>query len=735
MLSLLLLWAGLLPVQSALVLNEVMANNRGAVRNGGGYPDWVELYNPGPGIADLAGMSLSDNLSQPKKFIFPAGTFLGPGQYLIVWCDNKVSPGELHAPFSLSNTGEEVGLFSSTETKIDSMKFGIQAEDYSVGRIPNSTGDWTLTKPTPAAANATQPLGSVETLVINEWMASPVTGEDWLELYSPDLLPVAISGCVFSDKTSTPSTNRPIRALSFMGPESYIQFFPSSLAKADADHLDFKLGSKGETISLFAPDLRTLLHHTKFDAQTSGVSQGRLPDGSATLAYFPVGKATPSASNFLPISSVVLNEILTHSDFPFEDAVELRNTTADVVDISYWWMSNSKTDPKKYAFPAGTRIPAFGYHVVYQRDFDPNGTGSGRSFRFNSARGDDCLLFTADATGVFTGGRASVKLPPAENAVSFGRFETSIGVEFVPQSVRTFGSDTPGTIDEFRTGTGRPNGYPKVGPLVISEIMYHPRGALPTDDNTLDEYIELRNITGASVLLYNPFTDPSNSSNRWRLGGLVEFGLPLRAVCPPNGFILLVGFDPIADPDTLSSFKTRYSVPESALIFGPLSGKLSNGGGSLEVYKPDEIQRPPRPDTGLIPVLLVERVQYDDVLPWPAEADGQGASLHRVRLTEFGNDPVNWTSSPPTPGRRPPPPLPPQFSSIELEDDFVTLKFEVQRGVAYQLEYTETAPNPSTVWIPLLTFAEGAEARMETVSEPLPPNPTQRYYRLVAADE
>lgn len=726
--------AALYSARSAVVLNEVMANNRSAVRNGGQYPDWVEIYNPGPGTANLSGMTLTDNLSSPTKFVFPPSTSLGVGEYLVVWCDSQSVPGELHTGFSFSSTGEEVGLFSSAGVKIDSIQFGIQPEDFTIGRVPNGTGSWVLTVPTPASLNVVQPLGSQSALVWNEWMASPASGDDWIELYNPDPLPVALSGCVASDKTTTPSTNRPIASLSFIGPESYFQFFASGLAKTDNDHLDFKLGSKGETISLFGADKRTLLTRTKFDAQTAGVSQGRLPDGGSTLTFFPAGKSTPGASNLLPIDSVVINEVLTHTDYPLEDAVELRNVTSDIVDISYWWMSNNRLEPKKYQFPANTRIPAQGYLVIYEYQIDPDNTGNGRSFRFNSAQGDECHLFTADSTGALTGGHASVKLLPAENAVSFGRYQTSQSVEFVPMSERTFGKDVTSSLEVFRTGKGLPNAYPKVGPLVISEIMYHPACTNASSDNTLDEYLEFRNLTGSSLSLFNTLTDPEIISNSWRLTGTIEFEFPRRTVCPPNGALVLVSFDP-ARTDLLNAFRNRFGVPEETLIFGPFRGKLSNGGGSISLYKPDEIQRPPHPDVGLIPMILVEKIQYGDAAPWPVEADGQGASLHRIGLAEFGNDPVNWKAGVPTPGLGMPPTPPLRFTAFWKEPQSITMQFQAQKGVAYRWEFSESLGTTRPVWIPIQTIPAGVANRTETLIDSIPAKSGYRYYRLVAPAE
>ena len=61
-----------------------MARNDSAVVNPWGqYSDWVELYNPGAAPLDLSGMSLSVDQLQPGQWVFPAGTTLAAGGYLV----------------------------------------------------------------------------------------------------------------------------------------------------------------------------------------------------------------------------------------------------------------------------------------------------------------------------------------------------------------------------------------------------------------------------------------------------------------------------------------------------------------------------------------------------------------------------------------------------------------------------------------------------------------------------
>ena len=65
-------------------------------------------------------------------------------------------------------------------------------------------------------------------------------------------------------------------------------------------HLPFKLSISGETLTLTAPD-GTIVDTVTFTQQVTDVSQGRSPDGSATIAF--LGAPTAGSANQAPISS------------------------------------------------------------------------------------------------------------------------------------------------------------------------------------------------------------------------------------------------------------------------------------------------------------------------------------------------------------------------------------------------------------------------------------------------
>lgn len=333
---------------------------------------------------------------------------------------------------------------------------------------------------------------------------------------------------------------------------------------------------------------------------------------------------TPGLPNGAPavVGAVRINEVLTHTDLPQVDTIELYNPTANTVNIAGWYLTDDFSAPKKYRIADGTTIAPGGYRTFNETQFNP-APGSGTSFSLSSL-GDEVFLFSADAAGNLTGYVHGHDFGPVENGVSLGVHYTSTGEEhFVRQQSLTL------------NGT---NSRPRVGPIVISEIMYRP-SSVPGYDDSLDEYIELQN-TGNTTALF----DPQARTNTWLFEKGIDFTFPTNVTMSGGSFLLLVNFNP-TNTALLNAFRNRYSVPGGVPIFGPYQGSLNNAGELIELRMPDS------PDTNEVPYVLVERVEYSDAAPWPQVADGSGASLQRVSSTSYYNDPASWIAAAPTAGR------------------------------------------------------------------------------------
>jgi len=625
------------------ILNEIMAWNRFAVTNDTGqYQDWIELYNPTPSNQPLAGLSLSDDPNVPGKWPFPAGSSLAAKSWIRVWCDGS-EPGStnvsahMNAGFGMRRDNDSIHLFKIFEQgqyQVDYVAFGFQVRDQSIGL--NGSGEWELlATPTPGATNSgPAALGSPQNLRFNEWYVDDAA-DDWFELINLDAQPVKLDGLFLSDTNGVPAKHV-IPSLCYVGATGIVLFAADNNLDAGRDHVAFGLKlyeelvlSDTATNRIHGVSASDLVHELQY-----GYAKGSFPDGATNNIFvftdpWNPQNSTPSPGygNYRLVPSVVINEVLTHSDPPYEDAIELYNTGSSNVNIGGWFLSDFRDVLQMYQIPAGTVITAGQYWVAYETNFywlNPR-----VPFSLDSAKGDSVYLAQADpVTEELKGWMTWESFGAATNGVSIGRIPTSQGYDFVHLLGRTLGVDNPATPEEFRSGKGAANTGPRVGPIVINEIMYNPTGGV--------EYIELHNITGSSVPLYHP----DHPANTWSLSdaGDTFFAFPAGWSIPGSGYLLVVD-----DADT-NAFRAAHGVSNSVPILGPfVDGRnLANAGDTVALNMPDHPQQPWDPDPGYVPQVEVDCVEYDDAVPWPTWADGRGPALERKSASSFGNDPTNW---------------------------------------------------------------------------------------------
>jgi len=174
--------------------------------------------------------------------------------------------------------------------------------------------------------------------------------------------------------------------------------------------------------------------------------------------------------------------------------------------------------------------------------------------------------------------------------------------------------------------------------------MYHPQDVFANGaywNNFEEEFVELRNISGAPVGLF----DPARNTNTWKLDNAVEYNFPPSTTIPAGGTILVVNFDPVLNPAQSNALRIKFSIPAGTRMYGPYKGDLSNEDENVALYRPDNPTL-----EGEVPYVLVDNVRYGDIDPWPTAADGYGQSLHRVNTAAYGDDVANWVAGGPTPG-------------------------------------------------------------------------------------
>ncbi|HAM70163.1 MAG TPA: hypothetical protein DCM86_00780, partial [Verrucomicrobiales bacterium] len=407
------------------------------------------------------------------------------------------------------------------------------------------------------------------------------------------------------------------------------------------------LNDAGDTLQLEDAAGRILIHLTYNDSwypTTDGfgytlVRQNNTAGDGSSEAWGPSSQpgGSPGVENPAPagLPVVVINEILANTTGKAVDAIELLNRSRVPADVSGWYLTDDRTVPKKYRIPAGTPpIAAGGFLVIPSTLFNAGPSTDPSSFGLSSM-GDEAWIFSADVAGNLLSYSHGFAFGPSDLGVSFGRYLISTGKELlVPQRTATLGAANSG---------------PAIGPVVITDIMYHPPEFFLNNDywnNDYDSYVVLKNISAASQTFYD-----STLGAEWHLRGVVDFNFPSTFTLVPDASVVLVGWDPVAEPGRLAAFRQKFDILPAVQVLGPWSGQLNNKAGSVRLSRPgptDATVTPP--DIGYV---VIDQVDYEDQAPWPVGADGAGAAIKKKDALLFGNDPANWVAALPSPGKLP----------------------------------------------------------------------------------
>ena len=400
----------------AVALSEIMISNKGSVPdNLGGYPDYIELHNGSTEKADISGYGLSDSLLEGAKYVFPAGTVLEPGAYVVVWCGGEAEDG-MHAPFKLS-AGEEAVLFDASGRPLDTAVLN----SVDSGMVLRREGEvWTQAKPCPgypkteagmaeyeASLKETEDIG----LYINEFMASNATTicdsfgsySDWIELYNSTDTDMDISGFGISDNLSQPMKYRFPDGTTIAAKGYLVVFCSGNEGMQNGElHAPFGLRSYGEDV-VIANRAGRIIDSYSFKNQETDVSMARIPDGAGELQSnsqpspgYPntgAGYSAFDAANRLPLGGVYISEFGGSTGSVASDWVEIYNSTGSAVSLAGYGLSNNPKNPAKWVFPDISIEPGE-YLLLYA-------TGSADKAQKKNLKLNFCISSTGEALFFF----------------------------------------------------------------------------------------------------------------------------------------------------------------------------------------------------------------------------------------------------------------------------------------------------------------------------------------------
>jgi hypothetical protein len=594
--------------------------------------EFIELKNIGASTQDMEGISFTDGVT----YTF-GDVDLAPGAYMLV-VSNETAFLSRYTGFAgtiageytgnLGNNGEEIELTDALANEILEVEYE-DGNDWP-GKADGIGGTLELISPT-----------AEDVIVDNADVEFTMTGPSWGWTGAADSYDG--SGRYSTDNGATGTWTPTLAAAgtyevygwwsnnggSFIR-DILADYSITHLAGTSTMKIDQNVGAGGWTLlGTYAFAAGTagsvmVAHDSEDPAATVGdavrfVYNRSLPANWRSSTEYG---GTPGAAGMGPYTDILINEVLTHTDLPLVDSIELYNTTASPIDISGWYLSDSSDNYKKFQIPAATSIAAFSYLVFNEANF-------GGSFLLDGAHGEDAWLLAADGLGDLTFFAAHADFGAAFSDVSFGLYPNGDPAgDLVPMASVTLGSA---------------NSYPVMGPVVFKEMMYHPEDAIipPLGDEADFEYIELYNTTASTVALSENF--PVVGDAGWKLTEAVGFEFAVGETIPSGASLIVVGFDPASESAKLTAFETAYPQYSGADIVGGWTGQLSNGGEEVRLRRPDA---PPAEDPIYVPYVLVEKVAFDDTAPWPESPDGGGDALVRLVVYDYGNNGANWGTVP-----------------------------------------------------------------------------------------
>ncbi len=362
-------------------ISEIMTSNKSIPFFDETTPDWVELYNRSASAVDLSGYGLSDSAAS-VRYVFPQGTVLAAGGYLVLPCDGNDGKAAGAAHLGLSSKGGETVLLTRPDGTLCAAALTIAAEPDVSLAYDGGVAPAVVRQPTPGYPNDEAGTAAylatreqhviVPGLVISEFMPAndctiaSANGlfADWVELYNEGSAIIDLSQFCLSDKEKD-LTRFPLPAVN-LAPGEYVLIWcaKDTIGAQGEIWAPFGLSSKGGSLFLSAVT-GEVVDSAVYPAADGDRSFIREAGGSFSLTDCPSPNQPNTAAGFkaalaahtpakgLYISEVMpANRTVARTSGDYFDWVELCNDASDSIQLSGYYLTDDKDEPTKFALPA-----------------------------------------------------------------------------------------------------------------------------------------------------------------------------------------------------------------------------------------------------------------------------------------------------------------------------------------------------------------------------------------------
>ena len=569
-----------------LVVNEIVSSNkRSLVDNALGTPDWIELYNAGTAAIDLSGYGISDNMRDLHKFVFPKGTTLGAGEYLILYAMSRtedMAADALVTDFGLSKSGDYLFITDAYFGLVAQMDVPALYTDVSYARAVDGTYGYSGV-PTPDAENTGELFGSLDAvfaaqnlgaLSISEVMPTDdASGYRWVELYNSSDSAIGLENYCLSDDEANPLKWQISSGTVPAG--GYASIYLSGLGNDGKDgiHSPFRLSSE-DTVLMLSDLQGNPIDRISWQAGIpEGVSVVKDASGASVYTAYPTFEAENSDSTFTNLEITVMeksdpvhiNEVLKYntlsaidSDGDREEWVEVKNFSDSTISLLGYFLSDDAADLYKWAFP-DVQLQPGECKIVFLSGKNRTDTELHANF---SLADDENDVFLTCLNGMRT---ESVSL------LGVDRNNISVGLD-EQQNIRYYASPTPGSENAHGFETAEQIGCFDNTGVFISEVS-----AIQEFKSDENDWIELYNGSDQPVDLTGwTLSDNADTPDKYTFsGGTIDAGdyyvvdctsKPMRQTESTAPFSISPGGETIvlhnAEGLLVDSFDTGALVPE-----------------------------------------------------------------------------------------------------------------------------------------------------------------------------